>query len=196
MPIPRFFTHDQYILDEKVAFLKFENSYTIRDLQGDPIGFIQQEMSGGQKALRLLVKKQHLPFTLHILDDDGQVVATIQRGATLVRSNITVSDGRGEVIGYIKQKFTLGKPVFTILDANQCELGQITGNWRAWDFAIDVGGRQVGQINKQWNGVAKELFSSADRYLVSVDPALPEDGRKVLIIASAVTIDMVLKESS
>jgi hypothetical protein len=55
--------------------------------------------------------------------------------------------------------------------------------------------RSIGTINKKWAGVAKELFTTADKYKVNIDPAYKEDYRKVAIIVAAITVDMVLKGS-
>jgi uncharacterized protein YxjI len=50
-------------------------------------------------------------------------------------------------------------------------------------------------INKKWAGIAKELFTSADKYYVSIVPQYAEDQNKMNIVITAITIDMVLKES-
>ncbi len=44
-------------------------------------------------------------------------------------------------------------------------------------------------------GLLKEAFTTADKYVVSIVPEYAEDTRKMAIVATAITIDMVLKES-
>lgn len=56
-------------------------------------------------------------------------------------------------------------------------------------------GNEMGKITKKWAGAMKEIFTSADKYYVSIDPTYAENKQKVAIVATAITIDMVLKES-
>ena len=67
MIFPDFFETNTFFIDEKVGFFKFANAYKVYDTQGE-IGLIQQKLTGGQKALRLLLKKPMLPFKLEITD--------------------------------------------------------------------------------------------------------------------------------
>ena len=197
MTSEKFFGHDQYIIDEKVSGFRLTNAYRVYDISGAEIGAIEQEMSVGQKALKLMVGKKMLPFTLHILDADGYTVATVRRGATLILSKTTVLDGDGSAIGRIDQKLTVLKPHFTIIDSAGTPIAEIHGDWKAWNFEItSADGRPLGTINKKWNGAAKEFFTNADRYLVTIDPSVAEDTGKMVIVAAAITIDMILKEST
>ena len=43
--------------------------------------------------------------------------------------------------------------------------------------------------------MAKEFFTTADKYNVSINPSYAEDTNKINIVATAIIIDMVLKES-
>jgi uncharacterized protein YxjI len=194
---PAFFENNDYFIDEKVGLLKFNNAYKVYNSDGVQIGNVQQTMSGGQKLLRLILNKSMLPFRLDIKDMDGAVLATIKRGWTLFMSSITVLDSRGEPIATIKQKFKLFKPTFHILDPAGVQIATISGDWKAWNFTItdDAANRPIGTITKKWNGILKEAFTTADKYVVSVQPEVVEDAKKIAIVATSVTIDMVLKES-
>lgn len=195
--IPTFFLGDEYFIDEKVNFLKFTNEYKVYNELGVQIGAIKQRMSGGHKFLTLLINKAMMPFKLEITDVDGQLQATISRGWTFWMSKIIVTDPNGAEIGLIKQKFKFFKPTFLISDpTNGTEIAQITGDWKAWNFAIqNPAGQDMGKISKKWAGAMKEIFTTADKYNVSIDPSYAENNYKVAIVATAITIDMVLKES-
>ena len=41
----------------------------------------------------------------------------------------------------------------------------------------------------------KEIFTSADKYNVHIEPGYSNIEHKIVILSSAITIDMVLKES-
>lgn len=195
--IPTFFLGDEYFIDEKVNLLKFTNEYKVYNEQGAQIGIIKQRMSGWHKALTLLINKAMMPFQLEITDVNNQLQATISRGWTFWMSKIVVTDPNGAEIGHIKQKFKFFKPTFLINDPASGEnIAQIAGDWKAWNFTIiNPAGAEMGKISKKWAGAVKEIFTSADKYNVSIDPSYAENNRKVAIVAAAITIDMVLKES-
>ncbi|RQO30568.1 scramblase [Taibaiella sp. KBW10] len=192
----KFFESDSYFIDEKVNFMKFANEYKIYDNQAIQIGMVKQRLSGGQKALRLLLNKAMLPFHLEIQNHEGAVQSSIKRGWTFFMSKISVFDGNDTLVGTIQQKFKLFKPTFKIFDPHGIQIAEITGDWKAWNFSIkDAQGSQIGTVNKKWAGLAKEFFTTADKYNVTIDQAYPEDNNKILILSSAITIDMVLKEA-
>jgi len=195
--IPTFFLGDEYFIDEKVSFLKFTNEYKVYNELGVQIGVIKQRMTGWHKVLTLLINKAMLPFKLEITDINDQLQATISRGWTFWMSKIVVTDPDGQAIGLIKQKFKFFKPTFIISDPSNGEnIAQITGDWKAWNFTIkSPSGEEMGKISKKWAGALKEIFTSADKYNVSIDPNYAENNKKVAIVATAITIDMVLKES-
>ncbi|GHT02316.1 RNAse [Bacteroidia bacterium] len=193
---PNFFENNDYFIDEKVTLLKFNNAYKVYNKEGIQIGNIQQSMPAGLKILSLVLSKAMFPFKLDIIDTEGKVLATIKRGWTFFLSKIVVLNERGEPIASIKQKFKLFKPTFHIFDTERGLLAYISGDWKAWNFTItDTNGSQIGSISKKWNGVLKESFTTADKYIVSIVPEVAEDTKKIAIVATAITIDMVLKES-
>ncbi len=193
---PEFFECNEYLIDEKVTFLQFENEYKVYNDLGIQVGSIKQKVSGWFKFLRLLLNKAMFPFLLEIKDTNDQHLVSIQRGWTFWMSKITILDSNNNITGYIRQKFKFFKPTFRILDANEIQIAEITGDWKAWNFTIkDANGSQVGTISKKWAGAMKELFTSADKYYVKIDPTYAEDQNKINIVATAITIDMVLKES-
>jgi uncharacterized protein YxjI len=86
-------------------------------------------------------------------------------------------------------------PKFEVLDSQNMLLAELKGDWKAWDFNLNnTQGQTLATINKKWNGAMKELFTTADKYRVSIDGTLVNDTLKKIILSSAITIDMVLKE--
>jgi uncharacterized protein YxjI len=192
---PQFFEANEYFIDQKVNFLKFGTAYRVYNGQGRQVGNIVQKVSGWHKFLRLLLNKGMFPFTLQVRNMDETVQATIKRGWTFFMSKIVIFDQNNTPIGGIKQKFKLFKPSFQIFDSNGTQIAQISGDWKAWNFIIeDTGGQQIGTINKKWTATMKEIFTNADKYMVSIVPEYAEDFKKIAIVASAISIDMVLRE--
>lgn len=191
-----FFDTNSYFIDEKVNFFKFENSYKIYDENARQIGNIKQKLTAGQKVLRLLLNKAMLPFLLEIKDANEMLQASITRGWTFFMSKIVIHDANGRAIAHVNQKFKFFKPTFRIFDTNGLQIAEISGDWKAWNFVIkDASGNQIGTINKKWAGAVKEIFTTADKYNVNIEPKFSNNENKIAILASAITIDMVLKES-
>ena len=191
-----FFDSNSYFIDEKVNFLKFENCYKVFNDKGDEIGSVRQKLTTGQKLLRLLLNKAMLPFKLEIKNLNDETQATISRGWTFFMSKITIDDANGVNIGSIKQKFKILKPTFKIFNKSDQIVAVITGDWKAWNFVInDSTDKQIGTISKKWAGAMQEIFTTADKYNVSINPSYTDESGKIAVISSAITIDMVLKES-
>ncbi|RAJ05127.1 uncharacterized protein YxjI [Chitinophaga skermanii] len=191
-----FFLSDDFFIDEKVGFLKFHNAYKVFNPNGEQIGNIVQHVPTWHKFLRILFSKKVMPFTLNITDMNDQQLASIERGWTFWLSKITIKDQYGTPVGGIKHKFSFLKPKFVIHDQFQMDIAHIKGDWKAWEFSItDQHERALGRISKKWAGAMKEIFTTADKYHVSIASEFPENENKIALVAGAITIDMVLKES-
>jgi uncharacterized protein YxjI len=193
---PKFFETNEYFIDQKVNLLKFEAEYKVFDQTGAQIGLIKQRLSAGLKILSLLLNKSMFPFLLEITDMEGNVLASIKRGWTFWLSEIHILNSQKELIGKIKQKWAFMKPTFHINDGNGNKLAEIKGDWKGWNFEIkDTAGNPIGTISKKWAGALKEVFTSADKYNVSIREEYSETTEKIVVVSTAITIDMVLKES-
>ena len=151
------------------------------------------------KRAQLLNKssnRKHSPFRLDILNVGEQTLATIKRGWTLFMSEVKIFDSDGNTIAYINQKFKIMKPTFTIYNSDERFLYSITGDWKAWNFTITNDyDDQIGTITKKWTGILREILTTADKYIVSINPGEDVNENKIALVATAVAIDMILKES-
>lgn len=191
-----FFDTNSFFIDEKVNLFQFENCYQIYNENAENIGVIKQKLSTSHKLLSLLISKKNLPFFLEIRNANDGLEATISRDWTFILSKVTVSDSNGMRVGTIKQKFKFFSSNFKIYDANETLIADMQGNWTAWNFVIkDASNNQIGTISKKWAGAMKELFTTADKYNVSIEPTYANLVRKMIILAGAITVDMVLKEA-
>jgi uncharacterized protein YxjI len=187
--------NNDFLIDEKVGMFKFENQYKIFNDEGHQLGRVQQRMTLGQKFLRMIISPAALPFKIEIYDEKDSMILKVSRGWTFWMSKITIEDAQGMVLGYVKQKFKLFTPKFEVLDSQNMLLAELKGDWKAWDFQLkNSQGQTLATINKKWNGAMKEIFTTADKYKVSIDGTLVNDTLKKIILSSAITIDMVLKE--
>jgi uncharacterized protein YxjI len=190
-------SRDQVFVKELVGYFKAANAYELFDENGAKIGEVKEKVPGFfRKLLKFTDFKTMLPFTVHFYDSQGQTFLTIWRKFSIFRSIVFVKDIEGRKLGHFKQKLLSIGGKFEIYNSDGQLFGLVKGDWKGWDFTVtDANQQQVGQITKKWSGLGKELFTSADNYVISVDPntSTTEDFRK-LVYAAGICIDMVLKE--
>ena len=190
-----FFAGNDFFIDEKIMFFKSRNQYKVYDAYAHPVGGIVPKTNFSYKILRLFFKKTILPFKFHIVDEHQKTLVTIYRGWSLWMTRILIEDENAQPIGYIKQKFKLVSPKFKIFDKDRKLVAEINGDWKAWNFTIiDRHHIKIGEVNKQWNGIRRELFTTTDKFHVHIDPGPGKVIDKRLVVGTAVTIDMMLKE--
>lgn len=188
-----FFNNDTYLVDEK-AFTII-NEYKMYDAQGVQLGVARENRTLLRIILSLFVSKKNLPFNIELTNTNGNIVSSITKSFTLFMPTLKMHDDKGFHIATIKQKFGL-KPRFDILDVTGNNIGSIMGDFVAWNFSIiDSTGADVGSISKKYNGLGKELFTTADKYVVSVSPQLTDEVLRSTIITIACALDMIMKEN-
>jgi hypothetical protein len=183
------------VVSQKTKLIELTNEYAVFDGQGQQIGaVVQVGQSSLRKAVRLFSQfDQFLTHQLEVRDARGPVLV-LTRPAKIVKSRVQVQRPDGFPIGEIVQANVFGKIRFDLV-ANGQVVGAIQAeNWRAWDFAVlDAAGTEVARITKRWEGLARTLFTTADKYVVHVHFRLPEPLAS-MVIASALTVDTALKQ--
>ena len=192
-------SNKDYLVKEHVAMMKLTDTYDIFDpATNERIGVMKDEPSNFLKYLRLVVEKRVLPTTINVYENENQPpVFSIHKSFTFIRSQITVFNSSGTNIGYFKSKiFTIGGG-FTVHDSSDKQIADVSGDWKGWNFRItDMGGRELGVVTKKWGGMAKEMFTSADNYVVSLSEAFEDQPVvKILLLAASLAIDTVYKEN-
>ena len=140
--------------------------------------------------------KKMTPFEIDIKVPGGQRLITVKRGVTWFVSKVDVLDEKGMVVGKFKQKFFSIGGKFDVLDPSEKVLCTLKGKWTSWDFKfITADGKEFASVSKKWAGLGKELFTSADNYILQISSEVPADHPlRVLIMAAVMCIDLVLKE--
>lgn len=186
-----------FLVKEQVGMFKAANNFDILDPQSGQVVMECREDRLGllTKIFRFTDYKRYTPFNIQVRTPDGRQVVRVTRGVSVFLSKVTVYDDADRVCGMFKQKFfTLGG-AFTILDANERPLCQLKGKWTGWDFRFLAGETEFARVTKKWAGLGKELFTSADNYVLQISDAVgPDNPVRELILAAVMCIDMVLKE--
>jgi len=186
-----------FFVKEHVGIFKAANNYDILDPQTQQIIMNCREESLGffTKMLRFTDYKRYTPFEVTIRTPDGKPVLSVKRGVSFFRSKVQVLDEAGNVVGGFKQKlFSIGG-AFSVHDANEKPLFTLQGKWSSWEFAFKSGEQELGKVSKKWAGFGRELFTSADNYMLQISEQVPADNPiRLLILGAVMCIDMVLKE--
>ena len=186
-----------FLVKEHVALFKAANNFDIHDAQtGEIILECREDKLGAlTKLLRFTDYKRMTPFHLEIRKPDGTVLISVTRGVSIFLSKVDVLDESGMRIGGFQQKlFSIGGK-FDVLDASDAPLCTLKGKWTGWNFRFERDGVELAQVAKKWAGIGKELFTSADNYVLSISESVRrDDPARPLILAAVMCIDMVLKE--
>jgi uncharacterized protein YxjI len=188
-----------YFVKERVAFAKLTDIYDILDPQTqEQIGIAKEEPSFWGKWLRLVVNKQLLPTTVNVYErEDQPPVFSIHRPITLFRSKVRVTDGNGQSLGYFKSKLLSIGGGFFVFNTQDQQVAEVKGDWKGWNFKfLGQGGREIGTVTKKWAGIGKELFTSADNYMIALnDGGGSATESAALLLAAGLAIDIVYKEN-
>ena len=192
------FKENEIFVKEKVRILKYGNVFGFFNLTNHKLGEArEEEITLVKKIFKLTKLKTMLPFTISLYDSNNQKLVTLKRPFTWFLSEIVISDPQGNKIGKYKQKFKLLKPTFTLFDKDDNEFAKIQGNFIAWKFTItSTDGKNLGTINKKFAGLGKELFTTADNYLVKLHATSITPEQRKILTSVACIIDMVFKEYS
>ncbi len=191
------FDRKAFFVKERVAFVKLHDTFDILDpATQQPLGVAQERISGLLKALRLLINKRLLPTTVVISErEGGPPLLTLKRGVSLLHARVQVTDGQGQPVGSLKSKvFSIGG-AFRVFDAQGTEVALVQGNFVGWNFELkDPAGRRLGAVTKKWAGVGKELFTSADNYIIAIERDGLPTAMTAMLLAAGIAIDTVFKE--
>ena len=188
----------QFFIREHVEFLKLSDVYDILDPANQAkLGEAREEISGLVKFLRLLINKQLMPTRIAVYEGTDpatrKLLFSIRRGVSLFRPKVAVMDASGNPMGYFQSKlFSLGG-AFQVFSLDGREIAQVKGDWKGWNFKFLCGETELGLVTKKWAGIGKELFTSADNYMISIHGA-PNPSINILLLAAGLAIDTVFKE--
>jgi uncharacterized protein YxjI len=186
-----------FFVKEHVGMFKASNNYDIYNPENQEMIMTCREEKLGffTKIFRFTDYKRNTPFHVEIKTTDGQPVLTVKRGVSFWLSKVEVLDENEKLIGQFKQKFFSIGGKFDVLDAQDKVLCTLKGKWTSWDFKFIQGNEEFAHVSKKWAGAGRELFTSADNYMLSISERVPQDHPlRILIMAAVMCIDMVLKE--
>ena len=186
-----------FFIKEHVGMFKAANNFDIYnpDTQDLIMTCREEKLGTFTKFLRFTDYKRMTPFHIEIKSANGEKILTVKRGVSIFLSTVDVLDEHDNLVGRFKQKFFSIGGKFDVLDTQDNVLCSLKGKWTSWDFKFMQGDSQLAHVSKKWAGIGKELFTSADNYMLTIEESVrKEDNIRILIVAAVMCIDMVLKE--
>ena len=191
------------ITEHKKIFSSVQ-SYEIKNGEnGEPVGAATENISGLTQALRWVMSKQLLPTLVEVREKpDDSLVFTLRRGWYLFRSRVEVRDAQGQLIGTFKSKFLTISGGFHVYDKDDNYFANVKGKMFGFNykFLTEDGKVELGEVSKKLGGLAglaKEMFFSADKYYLKVNPELAEQPlAKMLLLAATLAVDIIYKSES
>lgn len=191
------FSKNNFLVKEHIGMFKAANNYDIYDPESNSAILFCREPNLGllTKLFRFSDYKRMTPFEIVITDTNQTKLLTIKRGTTFFRSVVEVFDENQVLLGRFRQRMLSIGGKFDVEDVSGNTLCRLEGKWTGWNFSFKREGVVLATVAKKWAGIGKELFTSADNYMISIDSSVAEnDPARPLIISAVMCIDMVLKE--
>lgn len=188
-----------FFVKEHVGFFKVSSNYDIYHPETRELLMECREPNLGffTKLFRVLGYKVITPFNIEVRAKDGSLITRIKRNTVFFRSVVEVYDENDQLIGKFRQRmFSIGGK-FDVLDTNDQVICTLKGKWTSWEFSFIKDNAEFGKVTKKWAGIGKEFFTTADNYVLEINPSVGNDSKlRTLILAAVLCIDMVLKENS
>ena len=189
-----------FLFKEHLGMFKASNNYDIYDPKTKEIilNCREKNLNPVYKIVRLFLTdfKALTPFEIDIRGLDGKRIIKVKKGLSLILSKIEVFNENDKLIGLFKQKLfpNLGHN-FEMFDEKENLVSKLKGNLIGWNFEFLKDENTIATVTKKWSGIGKEMFTSADNYILEIKDAVDKaDPLRLLIFAAVISIDMVFKE--
>lgn len=186
-----------FFVREHVGMFKLADAYDIIDAATkQQIAVAKEEPGALIHLLRMFIEKRQLPTKVVVYEGTeagGRILFSIKKGFTLIRPRVDVLDGNGNRVGWFKSKMLSIGGAFRVFDSEDREVAMVKGDWKGWNFKFTVGDDEIGTVTRKWSGMGKELFTSADNYIINLAGEVSES-KAVLLLAAGLAVDIVYKE--
>lgn len=186
-----------FFVKEHVGIFKAANNYDVLDPETKQVILHcrEERLHWFTKLLRFTDYKRMTPFHVEIKTPQNDLLVQVKRGISFFLSTVNVLNGRDMRLGGFKQKFFSIGGAFDVLGLNDEVLCTLKGNWKGFEYSFQKDGREIAKVSKKWMGIGKELFTSADNYILQINESVPaNDPVRPLVLGAVFCIDMVLKE--
>ena len=178
---------------EIVSGFQMANSYFVDPIRTGPTLNIKEESGGfGGAFIRNWVGAIRT-VSLDVLSNSGIVALGLElRRRPSPFNRVTVRAWDGAILGFVEQRFRLLGTRYELQDPNGRVLAQVDRSWfRFFRFDLTVDGHAIGTIEKQWAGLAREIYTQADTFMVRIPETYRDVRVRLLLLAASIAIDFV-----
>lgn len=175
-------THAALVVQREVEWgtvlLGFEqaNKYTIRNADGELVGYLAEEDTSVATGLMRQLARGRRAFVATLLSPAGDVILRVRRPFVLINSSMTVEGPGGEVLGEIQQRFHLWRRHYDLF-IGKTQFARVRAGLLSWEFTVEgEKGEELARIDRNFVGLAKELFTDAGAYVVHFGAPMEGEG--------------------
>lgn len=191
-----------FFIKEHIGIFKAANNFDIFDPNTDQkiIECREPDLGTLTRFLRFTDFKRMTPFHVILTTPEGQKVLSLKRGISIFKSYVEVFDENDMKVGEFEQKFFSIGGEFNIDKFGDAKIYTLQGNLIGWGFRFLQGEKihgyeELANVSKKWAGLGKELFTSADNYMLTINNDVQQtDSVRILMLAAVMCIDLVFKE--
>lgn len=125
--------------------------------------------------LRALLMRQllrtHRPFAADVLSLTGKPLLSFSRPFFFINSTISARDAAtSQTIGEVHQRWHLWRRNYDLFTGKK-QFGLVEGEFLAVQFRVlDARGAEIARVDKDFTGLAREIFTDARQYVIHFDP--------------------------
>lgn len=172
------------------------NRYEVSSDEGRPVFWAAEQAQGVLGSLSRNFNPFYRNTTDCLMPDGTLAMQIIFPFSWFLRwSKVTAFDGRP--LGSTHQRFSLLRSRIDVCGTTGNLLLEISGpflkffSFMPWVFEVRQHGKLVAAIRKHWSGWFQELFTKADNFTIDFEPGLTDPRLRQLLVAAALTIDLV-----
>ncbi len=176
---------------EIFADIETKNAYEIRTENDSVIGNIAEISDGFFDFIKRMFFRSHRPLKIRVQGTDAKHALSFNRKFFFFFSDLFITDGAGKEMGSVHRKFGILFKKYNLVANNKVFATVRSPLWRLWTFPIydKNGEKQLGAISKKWQGIIKESFTDADKFLVDFGTHSWSEEEKAVILGLAISID-------
>ncbi len=176
----------QLELGEIVLGFEARNRFEICTEDGEVIGSAAEQGSGFGAMVGRQIFGRCRKATVHIYDAAGEKLGRGEKPFRWFFQRMDVYDG-SKRIGAIERKWSWLSRRLVVENAAGEQVMELVGPillLGRGTFRLMFQGQEVGSVRKKWSGVLREAFSDADTFGVVYEQHVPEELRKILLVAT------------
>lgn len=188
--------HQKILVKQKYELAEFfgfesRNKYEITDESGNLIAYAAEN----QKGILGLIFRQLMghwrTFEIHLFNSKRELILIAKHPFRFFFQRLEVFTPEGLMIGALEQRFAFFSKRFDLENAICQPIMEVSSPiWKMWTFPFIKNNREVALIEKKWSGIFTEVLTDKDNFLVTFKDQTLEHKVKMVILMSAIFIDL------